>query len=107
MVWTGEHRGFAVMTFFENGRSVIATQRAFRQHFNIPVGGNVPGGNAIRRWAKTLKNTCSTATPSAIGRPRTVRTPENVILLRNAIEQSSRRSKPADMQLLWACLADL
>lgn len=92
MVWTGEHRGFAVVTFFENRRSVIATQRAFRLHFNIPVGGNVPGGNAIRRWARTLENSGATAIPSAIGRPRTVRTPENVILVRNAIEQSPRRS---------------
>lgn len=73
-------------------RSVMATQRAFRLHFNIPVRGDVPGGNAIRRWPRALENTGLTLTPSAIGRPRTVRSPENVTLVRNAIEQSPRRS---------------
>lgn len=28
MVWTGEHRGFAAVTFLQNGRSAIDTQLA-------------------------------------------------------------------------------
>ena len=42
MVWTGEHRGFAVRAYFENNQSVIATQRAFRRRFNIPRNNAVP-----------------------------------------------------------------
>lgn len=81
-------RKSTVRTFFENSLSVINTQRAFRRHFNIPIGVNVPHGNAIRRWARVLKNTGSTAIPRTIGRPRTVKTPENVNLVKAAIEQS-------------------
>lgn len=92
MVWTGEHRGFAVRAFFENGRSVIATQRAFRLHFNVPRAENVPQGNAIRRWARALESTGSTAIPRTTGRPPTVRTPENVNRVRVAIQRSPRRS---------------
>jgi len=32
MVWTGVHRSFAVRAYYENNRSMIATQRAFRQN---------------------------------------------------------------------------
>ncbi|KAG8227363.1 hypothetical protein J437_LFUL000371 [Ladona fulva] len=49
MVWTGGHRGFAVRAYFENNRSVIATQRAFRRRFNIPRNNAVPNANTIRK----------------------------------------------------------
>ncbi|KAK8402566.1 hypothetical protein O3P69_000747 [Scylla paramamosain] len=63
MPWSGEYRGFAVRTYFENGRSVIATQRAFRLHFNIPRHGPIPNGKAIRRWIEALEDNGSTRRP--------------------------------------------
>ena len=42
MPWSGVHRGFVVRTFFENNHSIVATQRAFRLHFNIPRHGLIP-----------------------------------------------------------------
>jgi len=50
MVWTGEYRGFAAVTFLQNGRFVIATQRAMRLR-------SVPDGKAIRRWVRALEET--------------------------------------------------
>ena len=38
MLWIREHRAFAVVAFFGNGRSIVATQRAFRARFIIPMG---------------------------------------------------------------------
>jgi transposase-like protein len=35
MRWTKEQRAFAVEVYFSDGRSIVATQRAFRVHFNI------------------------------------------------------------------------
>ncbi|KAK8405418.1 hypothetical protein O3P69_001754 [Scylla paramamosain] len=70
MPWSGEHRGFAVRTYFENGRSVIATQRAFRLHFNIPRHGPIPDGKAIRRWIEALEDNGSTRRPRGSGRPK-------------------------------------
>lgn len=92
MPWSGEHRGFAMRTFLENGRSVVATQRAFRLHFNIPRHGPIPDGKAIRRWVEALEESGSTRRPRGSGRPKTVKTPENVALVKAAVEQSPRRS---------------
>ena len=92
MPWLGEHRGFAVRTFLENGRSVVATQRAFRLHFQISRHGRIPDGKLIKRWVEALEETGSTRRPRGNGRPKTVRTPENVALVRAAVERSPRRS---------------
>lgn len=92
MPWSGEHHGFAVRTYFENGHSVIATQRAFRLHFNIPCHGPIPDGKAIRHWIEALEDNGSTRRRRGSGRPKTVRTLENVALVKAAVEQSPRRS---------------
>lgn len=52
----------AVRTFLRIVVLISWSKRAFQRHFNIPVGENVPGGNAIRRWSRALENTRSTAT---------------------------------------------
>lgn len=92
MVWTGEHRGFAVRAYFENNQSVIATQRAFRRWFNIPRNNAVPQANTIRSWVRQLEATGSTLRRDTHGRRRSIRTPENVERVRAAIIQSPRRS---------------
>uniref|UniRef100_A0A0K8T774 DUF4817 domain-containing protein n=1 Tax=Lygus hesperus TaxID=30085 RepID=A0A0K8T774_LYGHE len=61
MQWTGEQRAFAVETFFSNGRSFVATQRAFRAHFDIPPGGRVPGRQSISNWVDTFRMSFSVA----------------------------------------------
>ena len=68
MVWTGEHRGFAVRAYFENNQSVIATQRAFRRRFNIPRNNAVPQANTIRSWVRQLEATGSTLRRDTHGR---------------------------------------
>ena len=55
MPWSGVHRGFVVRTFFENNQSIVATQRAFRLHFNIPRHGLIPDSKTIRRWIKAIE----------------------------------------------------
>ena len=92
MVWTGVHRGFAVRAYFENNQYVIATQRAFRQRFNIPRNIAVPKVNTIRSWVRQLEATGSILRRDAHGQRRSIRTPENVEMVRAAIVQSPRRS---------------
>ncbi|XP_046663111.1 uncharacterized protein LOC124356010 [Homalodisca vitripennis] len=92
MVWSEEHRGFAVRTFFESGRSYITTQPAFRVHFNIPRNDPVPHRNVIASWVLALEETGSTQRPKGMGRQKTARTPENVAVVRAAVEQSPTRS---------------
>ena len=45
---TGVHRGFVVRAYYENNHSVIATQTAFRIHFNVPRAESVPSANTIK-----------------------------------------------------------
>lgn len=82
MVWTGVHRGFVVRAYYENNHSVIATQRAFRIHFGIPRTESIPSANTIKFWIQQLEETGSTLSVLGHGAPRTVRTPENVQLVR-------------------------
>ena len=41
MGWTGEHWSFVVEAYYENNRSVIATQRAFHTRFALGRNAHV------------------------------------------------------------------
>jgi hypothetical protein len=92
MGWTGEHRGFVVEAYYENSRSVIAMQRAFLTRFALGRNASVPDRKKILLWISNLRATGSTLKRKSPGRPRTVRTPENVEAVRASIQQSPKRS---------------
>lgn len=92
MAWNGVHRAFVVEQFIRSGDSVIATQRAFRNQFDVGRHGAVPDGRTIRRWVLHFRETGSALKRKSTGRPRTVRTPENVNAVRVSVQQSPRRS---------------
>jgi len=91
MLWSREQRAFAVETFFSNGRSLVATQRAFRARFEIPPHRLVPGRNSILSWVNSFRECGSVAKPRN-GLQRTIRTPENVERVRQSVVRSPRRS---------------
>lgn len=64
---------------------MIATQRAFRLHFSILRAKYVPSDNTIKFWIQQLEETGCTLNERGYGPPRTVRTLENVQLVREAI----------------------
>jgi transposase len=92
MGWTGEHRGFVVEAYYKNNRSAIATQRGFRTRFALGRNASVPDRKTILLWISNLRATGSTLKRKSSGRPRTVRTPENVEAIRASIQQSPKRS---------------
>jgi len=57
MGWTGEHRGFVVEAYYENNRSVIATQTAFRTRFALGRNAFVPDRKTILLWISNLRAT--------------------------------------------------
>jgi len=91
MSWSGEHRGFVIEAFFEND-SVTATQRAFRTRFGLYATDAFPDRKTILRWVSNVRASVSALPRKPSGRPRNVRTPENVQQARASMEQSSRRS---------------
>ena len=69
------HRGFVVEVYYENNRSVIATQIAFRTRFALGGNASIPERKTILLWISNLWATESTLKRKSPGRPRTVRTP--------------------------------
>ncbi|KAG8278103.1 hypothetical protein J6590_027358 [Homalodisca vitripennis] len=72
--WSVQHRVFTYDSFVRNNESIVAVQREFRRHFNLARNNSVPTHNTILRAH------------------RTVRTPENVERVRQAILRSPGRS---------------
>jgi len=91
MGWTGEHWGFVVEAYYENNRSVITTQRAFCTRFTLGRNAPVPDQKTILLWISNLRATGSTLKRKSPGRPRTIRTPENMEAVRASIQQSPKR----------------
>jgi hypothetical protein len=93
MECTKVQRAFAVEAYFRNGRSIIATQRAFRAHFNIAP--RVPGRQSIVSWVNNFRKTGDVKKKKP-GLPRTVRTPQNIDLVRQSVLRSTRHSTQRD-----------
>ena len=74
---------------FKNGESVIVTHRKFRLHFNVTRHGRIPSRNTILLWVHNVRTTASATKKHGVSK-RTVRTPENLEALRNAVYQSPR-----------------
>lgn len=91
MRWNSEERAFAVEVYFSSGCSVIATQRAFRNRFNLAPLAPVPDRKSIVTWVTTFRQTAS-ATKGRTGVPRPVRSPENIEAVRASMLRSPRRS---------------
>ncbi|CAK9796588.1 Transposable element Tc3 transposase, partial [Anthophora quadrimaculata] len=92
MPWSGEHRGFVVEAFFKYGESVIATQREFRTRFGLRANESVPDRNTILLWVRRVRATGSALKRKPPGRPKNVRTSENIAAVRASIELSPVRS---------------
>ena len=89
--WTLEHRVFAFETYIET-KSIITVQRRFRIHFNVERRGSIPDRNTILRWVEAFRTTGSVMKNKPPGLPRTVRSPENVERVREAVLRSPKRS---------------
>lgn len=90
--WLAQHRSYVIETFFKNNDSIISTQRLFRVHFNVGRHGAVPSRNTILKWVGNFRNTASAMKIKPSGRPRTVRTQENIETVRRSVLQSPNRS---------------
>ena len=84
--WSGEHRGFVIEVFFKNKDSVTATQRAYRTCCGLHATDAVPDRKTILRWVSNVTASGSALPRKPSGRPRNVRTPENVQRVRASTE---------------------
>ena len=82
--WTEAQRVFAVKAFYKNSDSFVIAQREFRSEFGIHRNRAVPSGHAIKTWVRNLEATGSTLKKKG-GSVKTVRIPENIAVVRDAI----------------------
>lgn len=91
MRWNSKERAFAVEAYFSNECSVIATQRASRNHFNLAPLDSVPDRKSIVTWVTTFRQTAR-VTRRRTGVPRPFRSLDNIETVRASILQSPQRS---------------
>ena len=99
--WTGAQRAFAVNAFYNNGDSFVIAQRVFQIEFGIHRNRAVPSAHAIKTCVRNFEATGSTLKKKG-GSVKTVRTPENIAVVREAIERSPHR--PARRHSVSGCL---
>jgi len=84
--WTGAQRAFVVKAFYKNGDNFVITQREFRRELGIHRNRAVPSAHAIKTWVRNFEATGS-ALKTKGGSVKTVRTPKNTTVVRDAIER--------------------
>ena len=82
---------FCCESVLQNGDNFLIAQREFRREFGIHRNRAVPSSHAIKTWVRNFEATGSTLKKKG-GSVKTVRTPENIAVVREAIERSSHRS---------------
>jgi transposase len=90
--WSGQERAVAVSAYYRNGDSVIAAQRVFWRHYEIPPRCQVPSAHAIRTWVRNFEETGSALKKKPSGCVLSVRIPENIDAVQAAVVRSPRRS---------------
>ena len=85
--WTAAQRAFAVKAVYKNGDSFVIALRVFRIQFWIHCNRAVPSAHAIKTWVRNFKATGSTLKKKG-GSVKTVCSPENIAVVRGAIERS-------------------
>ena len=90
-LWTGAQRAFAMKAFYKNGDRFVIARREFRREFGIHRNRAVPSVHAIKTWVRNFEATGSTLKKEG-GSVKTVRTPKNIVVVREAIERRPRRS---------------
>jgi hypothetical protein len=89
--WTGAQRAFGVKAFYKNGNSFVIAEREFRRELVTHRNRAVPSAHIIKNCVPNFEATGSTRKKKG-GGVKTVRTPETIAVVREAIERNPRRS---------------
>jgi transposase len=87
--WSGAQHAFAVKSFYKND-NLEAARHEFYRHFNLSHHDLIPSAHAIKIWVSNFEETGSALKKKPPGGRRTVRMPENIAVLRTAVNRSPR-----------------
>ena len=79
-------------SFFINRESVTAILRNFRNQFQLSRHDPVPNRKTVLLWVKNFRTTGSALKRKPPGRPRSLRTPENIQIVKESVLRSPKRS---------------
>jgi len=85
-LWSGAQRAFAVKSFYKNKDNYVAAQREFRKKFGIHRNSKVPSAHSIKTWVNNFEQNGS-AVKKKGGSVKTVRTPQDIDVLRASFEK--------------------
>ena len=97
--FTTEQRVKIIEFYFENGRSIVATQGSYMRHFNVR---HCPSRPAIMSLVMRFQEQGSVTDRSRRGRGQSVRTPENTKDVRRSIEENPTtftRRRPQELAI--------
>jgi hypothetical protein len=89
--WTGAQRAFAVKAFYKNRDSFVIAWHEFQRQFGIHRNCAIPSAHAIKTWVQNFEATGSTLKKKG-GSVKTVHTPENIAVVREAIKRIPHHS---------------
>ncbi|XP_073979190.1 uncharacterized protein isoform X1 [Rhodnius prolixus] len=89
--YTAKERAFCVEAYFRD-KSVVKVHRAFRKQLKVKSNESVPTRKSILRWVENFRESGKTTDKIHPGAKRTVRTPENIGKVCQAIKISPTRS---------------
>ena len=90
--WGDKHRAFAVEHYFKNIFSIKVTLQLFRKHFNIHRNKPLPSRPNIYRWIECFRESSSAKKRAPPGRPRSIRSHENIQAVKDSVARSPSRS---------------
>ena len=88
MLWSNAERAKIVELYLQSA-SIVQAQRDFKSYFKVKRS---PSAREIRNYVKKFRETASAQPSTSSGRRRSVRTPENIEAVRDAVLKSPTRS---------------
>nr|XP_037866767.1 uncharacterized protein LOC119628500 [Bombyx mori] len=89
--FTGEQRAFCVKAYYKNGDSGTIARRLFRSKFNLHDLNQCPSESVIRSWVRKFESSGSTLNEKPAGRPRSIRTEENVSVVTVSVRRDPQQ----------------
>ena len=84
MQWADSYRSFAVETYFNTQESISFTLKPLRNPSKLNINVPLPAHRTTRRWVQNFRSTSSAKKKKPTGRPRSIRTPENIQIVKYA-----------------------
>ncbi|XP_045504404.1 uncharacterized protein LOC123701036 [Colias croceus] len=92
MSFTGEQRAFCVRAYFQNNNSLIRVRRLYRLNYRLRHIDETPSNSTILSWIRSFNTTGNTTGSKKSGRPRSVRTVENIELVASSVQRQPQLS---------------